>query len=203
VEVRPPSAHRETVGVARAVFHVVFWCGLFVSAQTFDARSSSAATNASLSPYERRFQDLPFEDQRIFRNVQEGVADAARARSATGRWPRVEDLAARGVPPFAVDPIDRAHYRWHMLETGRTVDYVGIPDAASGRDAFFVIISEPDPGTPDDPLAKEDDEHFRLANGPMIHLSIWVGPALVGRTSSFAVLPVEDGYRMILSGTTK
>jgi hypothetical protein len=198
-EVRGPSARAETWAVARALFHVAYWAALLVSAETSASRASPGAVPAAASAFERRFQDLAPADQRIFRSVQEGVLEAERVRSSTGRWPSAEALARAGVPPFAPDPIDRARYAWQSVQTGQKADYIGVPTAGSGRESFFVVIVEPDPGTPNDPLAREDEIHHRLADGSMIHVTVWMGPPLPDTSEAFAVLPVEQGYRQVVA----
>ena len=189
--VSPPSARAETWAVARALFHIAYWSVLVVSAQTHVSpwRGGGAVAAAPPSPFERRFQDLPPEDQRLFRDLREGVAEAERARSASGRWPSVESLAAKGVPPFAPDPLDRARYAWRRLQTGTKVDYVGTPAAGSGREAFFAVLVEPEPGATPDPLATADEIHHRLDDGTMIHATIWTGPPLADTSEAFALLP--------------
>src|SRR5262249_19087288 len=147
-EVRPPSARAETWAVARALFHVAYWSALVLSAEHHaslppEVPLDAAATPAA-SPFERRFQDLAPVDQRIFRAVQEGVVEAERVRSSTGRWPTAEALGRAGVPPFAPDPLDRARYAWQSVQTGLKADYIGVPAAGSGRECFFVILVEPD-----------------------------------------------------------
>ncbi len=199
-EIRSPSARAETLAVARALFHIVFWSALVISAQTYAPGTAGAAPSPS-SPFERRFQDLPFSDQRIFREISEGVAEAERMRSTTGRWPTADDLARLSVPPFAPDPLDRAGYAWRSLQTGNKADYIGTPSPASGRETFVVIIAEPDPGTPNDPRQPVDEVHHRLGDGTMIHVTVWTGPPLPDAREAVGVLPVEKGYRQVLAGT--
>ena len=201
VEVRPPSTRSETWAVARALFHVAYWSALVLSAETYAPRTAGAAPPAPASPFERRFQDLDPVDQRTFRAVEEGILEAERGRVATQRWPSVAALARDGVPPFAPDPLDRAGYTWQSVQTGLKTDYVGVPVPGSGRACFFVVIVEPEPGTPDDPLAREDEVHRRLAGGPMIHVSVWMGPPVASLREAFSSLPVEDGYRQVVAGT--
>jgi hypothetical protein len=187
--------------VARALFHIVFWSALVVSAETNRPMASGSATAAQASPFERRFLDLSSLDQRLYRSIQEGVVEAESIRAATGRWPSVEALAGAGVPPFAPDPIDRAGYAWRFVETGLRANYIGTPAGSSGRDAFFVVIVEPEPGTPDDPLAKPDEVHHRLRHGPMIHVTVWMGPPLADVNEAVALLPPERGYRQAVGAS--
>lgn len=193
-EIRPPSARAESWMVARAAFHIIFWSALFVSAQTHDpARAAAAAP----SPFERRFADLAPADQRLYRAAQEGIAEAERRRSATGRWPTPEDLARDAVPPFAADPIDHAGYTWTMRQTGTATNYVGTPAPASQREAFIILLVEPDPGTAPDPAAQVDEVHHRLTDGTMIHATVWMGPPLAAR-DAVTVLAPDQGYKQVL-----
>lgn len=199
-DVRPPSARRETWMVARAAFHIVYWSALVVSAQTHDpARPAAALISDTPSPFERRMTDLAPGDQRLYRAVREGIVEAERRRSSTGRWPSAADLAREGVPPFAVDPIDHAGYTWSFVQTGAAVNYVGTPSASSKREAFIAILAEPDPGTAIDPNAQVDEVHHRLAGGMMIHATVWMGPPLApGR--ALTVLAPDQGYKQIFGG---
>ena len=200
-EIRPPSARAESWAVARAVFHILYWSALLVSAQTYDPRrlADGGAIGSAPSPFERRFQDLDAAEQRLFRGVQEGLAEAERRRAATGRWPSAEELARAGVAPFTADPIDRARYAWSFAQTGTAVNYVGTPAPDAGREAFVLLVTEPDPGTPQDPLAVEDEVHHRLADGTMIHATVWTGPPLGPRAGAVSMLAPDQGYRQILA----
>ncbi|APR86629.1 Hypothetical protein A7982_11978 [Minicystis rosea] len=199
-EVRPPSARAETAMVARAAFHIVYWAALVVSAQTYDPARPQGSVASPPSPFERRFPELATDDQRMYRAIQEGVAEAERRRSRSGRWPSPAALAREGVLPFAEDPIDRAGYTWSFAHTGPVVNYVGTPAPGSGREAFAVIVTEPDPGTALDPSAQVDDVHHRLADGQMIHVTVWMGPPLGPLRDAVGVLAPDQGYKQVLSG---
>jgi hypothetical protein len=137
----------------------------------------------------------------MFRAAQEGVLEAERIRSATGRWPTAEALARDGVPPFAPDPIDGAGFVWQSVAGGIKADYVGTPRADSGRDAFIVILTEPDPGTPIDPQAQVDETHHRLLDGTMIHVTYWMGPPISDLSEPFSLLPPER-WKQVFGGVT-
>jgi hypothetical protein len=190
--------------VARAAFHIVTWSALVVSAQTHDPAQPAAAASAP-SPFERRMVDLAPEDQRLYRAVREGIVEAERRRSSTGKWPSAADLAREGVPPFAADPIDRAGYTWTFVQTGAAVNYVGTPSVASNasasskRETFIAILTEPDPGTAIDPGAVVDEVHHRLADGTMIHATVWMGPP-VAPGPAVTVLAPDQGYKQIFGG---
>lgn len=180
--------------VARAFFHIAYWSALAVSAQTY---APSRAIAAEPSPFEVTFQDLDPADQRLYRALREGLAEAERRRSASGRWPSSPDLAREGVPPFAPDPIDRARHAWTSAQRGTVLNYAGTPDAASGKQTLLAIVTEPDPGTAPDPGAQVDDVHHRLDDGTMIHVTVWIGPGLDTREAAGVVAP-DQGWRQIM-----
>jgi hypothetical protein len=199
IPIRSPTARAETWAVARAVFHVLYWSALVVSAETSAKPQQPSPASVVASPFERRFQDLPASDQRLFRALQEGVVEAERARSATGRWPSVAELAKVGVPPFTRDPLDTDGFTWRFVQTGPKADYIGVPGPGSKREAFFAVIVEPDPGEPTDPLAPVDEVHHRLGDGKMIHVTTWMGPPVSDTSEAFSLLPPEKGYRQVLA----
>ena len=54
-----------------------------------------------LLPYQKLIRDASPSEQRVFRELQEGLLEAERMRAQTGRWPDVAALEAEGIPPFA------------------------------------------------------------------------------------------------------
>ena len=196
VEIASPSPHRETRQVARAAFFLLYASAILISGAQAGVGS---VTTAPSSPFESRFADLDAPDQRLYRAIREGMTEAEARREATSRWPSVEVLAQEGIPPFAADPLDRAHYRWTMVKSATVIDYLGTPDPASGRASVAVVVTEPEPGTASDPRAPVDDVHHRLADGTMIHVTIWMGPALGPLAAPLAVLPIEQGWKQILT----
>ena len=58
-----------------------------------------------------------------------------------------------------------------MLREGAYVNYLGIPDRP-GAPAWLVVVQEPEPGVPPDQTF-EDEEHHRLLDGTMLHVSTW------------------------------
>ncbi len=138
---------------------------------------------------------LESADQRVYRQCLEGLTDAEDVRARTGTWPAIDALARRGIPPFAADPVDHAGYSWRLVRDGTVVDYIGTPAAGSKRPTFVIVILEPDPGTPIDPQAIADEVHHKLADGTMLHVSIWIGSRTLA--SAVAVPAIEDGWRRI------
>lgn len=213
VEIRPPSARAETWNVLRAAALIVLAAWIYVADTTAPAGDAAvpagmAAPTAmaaagggaarDLMPYQRLFRSLGGEDQRLFRELQEGLLEAENARSSARRWPLPEALAAQGIPPFA-DPPGRAgrrRYRWQLREAGLIVNYLGVP--ADRRDpAFLLLVQEPDPLAPAAGVAfpapggmpaggaaavagslpaapAMDEMHHRLADGTLLHVSTWM-----------------------------
>jgi hypothetical protein len=194
VEVRSPSATAETVGVLKAVFHILFWSAIAIGIE----RSQAAASGAPATlPGEIAFRDIPSADQRMYRELQEGVLEAESRRSAEKRWPAVEALAAAGVPPFAPDPLDRAHYVWSLAQRDVVINYRGVP-ADPAAPSFLLIAIEPNPGDPVDPTAPTDEIHHRLADGMLIHVSTWKGPRLPDGVVAYP--PADRGWQRIAAG---
>jgi hypothetical protein len=210
VEIGPPSARAETWNVLRAgaLIALVTWiyvadttapagsgagldrgAGAAAASVAVAARGTTAAATATevrgaegrdLLPYQRLFRTLEGEDQRLFRELQEGLIEAENVRSSARRWPAPAALAAQGIPPFAGAPGrgGRRNYRWQLRQEGLIVNYLGMP--ADARDpAFLLLVQEPDPqAAASGVLAQTTDEvHHRLADGTLLHVSTWMHPA--------------------------
>ena len=170
VQIETLSARTELLLVVRVGMAITIgvWLYLASSSATF----GGAPSRRNLLPFQKLVADRPSSEQRVFRELQEGVIEAESARSSNGSWPTVPSLADAGIPPFAADPTQHAACAWALLQGGTLVNYLGIPKSADGP-AWLVLVQEPEPGAPPDPAA-EDEEHHRLVNGTMLHVSIWV-----------------------------
>jgi hypothetical protein len=203
VEIRPPSVRAETLNVLKASGAIVLLVAvyLFRPAMFGGADERAASRPADLLPFQRLASDAPGTDQRMFRELQEGLLEAERTRAATGRWPEAAALASEGIPPFAADPTRKAAtYRWSTLVQGTTVNYAGIPAAASAP-AWLLVILEPDAGAPPDP-APNDETHHRLPDGTTLHVSIWQVPENTRQTGFSAVTrPQNEGWVQLLVGS--
>jgi hypothetical protein len=171
VEVLPPSARAELGNVVR--FSMVIVIGVWMVLATDSATFRDAGTSKHLLPFQVLIEDRPPIEQRMFRELQEGLLEAETRRADRGTWPAVSSLAGDGIPPFALDPTARGGpYEWHLTTSGTFVNYLGLPQQ-SGAPAWLVLVQEPVPGAPPDP-AVEDEEHHRLITGDMLHVSTWV-----------------------------
>jgi hypothetical protein len=200
-----------------------------------------------LMPYQRLFRGLGSDDQLLFRELQEGLLEAENVRSSTRRWPAPGTLAASGIPPFA-DAAGRGGrrlYRWQLHQEGPIVNYLGLP--ADRRDpAFLLLVQEPDPGVPAEGSVlggpaggagpaqgaraiagvagaagaqATDEVHHRLADGTLLHVSVWLreapaaggsgaaGPSVVaddpGRDPGVIAVPYARGWTQVLVGATR
>jgi len=140
---------------------------------------TTQSAQASLLPYQVLFRDLPSEEQRVFRKLQEGVGEIVQRRSDTGTWPAVAALATEGIPPFARDPIDLVDRRWTLRRDGLVLNYLGVPVTPGPAPAFLIFIQEPDPVTGERATQGDvDEEHQLLANGRLLHVTYWMRAGL-------------------------
>ncbi|HZF12593.1 MAG TPA: hypothetical protein VFE33_27705 [Thermoanaerobaculia bacterium] len=202
MEIHPPSARREAANVLRlaAVILLATWVYL---AHTATPRTASAAGRADLVSYQKLFRDLSPHEQRMFRALHEGLLEAENLRSASGAWPTPATLAEQGIPPFAADPTDRETYTWTFHHEGILLNYLGLPaaPAASGRPAYLLFVQEPTPGAPPD-RAPNDEEHHRLANGDVLHVSVWLHAPGAKLGDTLYGLPESDGWIQLLAGAS-
>jgi hypothetical protein len=172
IEVRPPSARDELLSVVRVGMLVMIgaWMVLATDSATFRDDDSSVR---HLLPFQALIRDRPPLEQRMFRELQEGLIEAEMKRVDERAWPPAPRLAADGIPPFAFDPTAKGgRYDWQLLTSGMFVNYLGIPQRPDAP-AWLVLVQEPDPKGPPDP-AREDEEHHRLTTGEMLHVSFWL-----------------------------
>jgi len=200
VEIRPPSVKSETVNVLRATAVIVALAAAYLVRPSSDTTRATPAQRGLL-PYQTLVRDVPSAEQRVFRELQEGLLEAERLRSTTGKWPEVAALSADGIPPFAPDPTARiASYRWRLLEEGAVVNYLGIPDTPDAP-TWLLLVLEPELGSAPD-LAPNDEEHHRLADGTVLHVSVWNVPERSRSSGGLSVIPrpAVEGWRQLRVG---
>ena len=192
VPVGPMSARAELLFVLRVAMAIVVVTWIFLAAHFTE---SGATGRRNLLPFQKLIADRPGDEQRVFRELQEGLLEAEAARSVSGTWPDTPALAANGIPPFAIDPTRHSTYEWSRLQARAVINYLGIP-AAAGSPAWLVLITEPQPGVPPD-QAFEDEEHHRLANGAMLHVSVWVHAGGTSITRKIISMPQSEGWTQL------
>jgi hypothetical protein len=201
VEIRPPSIRTETVNVLKASTAIVLVIAAYIFRPTLGGPSTlTPASPIGLLPYQKLIRDAPPADQRIFRELQEGLLEAERIRAQTGHWPDVTTLEAEGIPPFVSDPTQKVAYKWTSVRQDWATNYLGVP-SDSAQPAWILVILEPEPGAPADP-APNDETHHRLPDGTTLHVSIW-NIAEKDRRSGFAALrlPQNEGWTNWMVGT--
>lgn len=152
-------------------------CVIYTLIFQLHGRAGPQTLNTTL-PYQVLFRDLPGPAQRLFRHMQEGVAEGVRMRGGAGVWPTVEALASDGIPPFAPDALDRAGLRWARRQDGLVTNYVGLPTRGAGMPAFLILVVEPAPGAGERPTPTVvDEEHQLLADGTLVHVTYWTRAA--------------------------
>jgi hypothetical protein len=202
VVVEPMSARTELLLVVRAAMAIAVGVWIYLASSASTLGDGTAQRN--LLPFQKLIADRPSPEQRVFRELQEGLLEVEAARSAAGAWPAADALSADGIPPFAPDPTRRSPLNWRREQSGTIVNYLGIPAGADDA-AWLLLVQEPERGVPPDQNF-EDEEHHRLADGLMLHVSTWVHqdgrkvphrlvrlPQAEGWTQLYAVGPATAG----------
>ena len=200
VDIRPPSVRAETVNVLKAACAILVIVAAYVFRPAFGAPDTAVPVASGLLPYQKLIRDATPAEQRMFRELQEGLLEAERIRAETGRWPDVAALEAEGIPPFARDPTQPVEYKWTSVRQDWATNYLGVPSRTS-EPAWVLVVLEPEPGAPADP-APNDETHHRLPDGTTLHVSIW-NIAEEKRRSGFAALrlPQNEGWTNWLVGS--
>ncbi len=190
IVVRSPSIARETGIVAIVVFQIVFWSAVVVGA----SRATTDGPASTLQADEIAFETLDSDEQRMYRRALEGLAEAEEARAKIGTWPSVDELARRGIPPFAPDPIDRSGYRWKLVHDRYAFNYVGIP--RDDRPTYVIAAIEPEPGAAE--MAAVDETHHKIGE-VVIHVGVWRG-TVRELTTPLVQFQFLDGWRRVTAG---
>ena len=188
-EVQPLSARAELLILVRAAMAIV--AGVFIYVAT-TVGGGASPSERNLMPFQKLIADRPFDEQRMFRELQEGLLEAEGVRSNENAWPTTSALADAGIPPFAADPTRRRAYDWRLNRNGTLVNYLGLPKDHDGP-AWLIVVLEPEPGVPpDQPF--EDQEHHRLLNGAMLHVATWVHPNGRAIADRIVRMPQTEGW---------
>lgn len=204
VEIAPLSASNELIAVIRTAMAIAVATWLYLAISPF-AFSNDAPARRNLFPYQSLIQDRPSDEQRMFRELQVSLLEAETLRSTTGEWPTVATLAAEGIEPFAPNPaLKGSSYTWRLIRDGRFINYVGIPvpvttpastpppTRITGAPAWLLLVQEPDPAAPE-PF-QDDEEHDRLVDGSVLHVSIWNRPEGASFSTNVLRSPQAEGW---------
>jgi hypothetical protein len=204
VDVRPPSRSGEGFRVLRAIMWIAFAALLVIALRRDGGIFGGGGLRAQdLAPFQKLFRDVDADLQHAYRQMQEGLIEAEGMRSATKSWPTPEVLAALEVPPFAEDPIAKVPLAWTLEQEGDFVNYRGIP-AASTAPELLALIQEPAPGANEvlGPRSPPDETHHVLADGTVLHVTIWFRPPDAAPLEGTVTRPFAQGFFQILSGNT-
>lgn len=198
VEIAAPTPRAEFVSVMRASMLVCFGVWLYLVGQGVADEGPIGGARRNLLPFQSVVQDRGIDDQRMFRELQVGLIESQNLRSTSGAWPDVDALVKDGIEPFAPDPTRKgAGYAWRMQRDGHYVSYRGVPDGPDGP-AWLLLIQEPNPDLPAEPF-QNDEEHARLLDGTVLHVSIWVHPAGAQNTQAPPRVPQNEGWTQLLA----
>jgi hypothetical protein len=190
------SPREELMAVLRGAVAIGIAVWVYLALTVGFVRDSSSVSN--LLPFQRLAADRPAADQRMFRELQEGLIEAENARGATGRWPEVSKLASDGIPPFAPTPTSTGpSYTWRLLRSGAYVNYLGLPDRPDAP-AWLVWIQEPQPGVPVG-VVRESQEHHRLSDGSMLRVSTWTHTNGGSLQAQPIVMPQSEGWLQLFA----
>lgn len=171
VEIAGLSPRAELLSVVRVGVVVTVAAALYVATQRATAETGPAAARGLL-PFQALIQTHSAVDQRMFRQLQVALLEAQTIRTTLGAWPDVATLAEQGIDPFGPDPTNKgARYQWRLSRSELAVNYLGVPDRAEAP-AWLLTIQEPDPSAPPEAYS-DDEEHARLPDGTVLHVSIW------------------------------
>jgi hypothetical protein len=200
VEIAAVSARDELVSVVRAGMAITAGVWLYLANNPFPD-AGGGALQRTLLPFQTVIQTRPLEEQRIFRELQVSLLEAETMRSVEGAWPDARRLADEGIEPFAPNPaLKGPDYVWTEMRSGRIVNYLGIPrggqQGSEPAPAWLVLVQEPDPAAPPE-VYVEDEEHDRLADGSILHVSIWSHADGARASARLVQVPQAEGWTQI------
>jgi hypothetical protein len=185
VEIATPSARDELISVVRSAMGITAVVWLYLANNPFP-EAGGGTLQRNLLPFQKVVQTLPPAEQRTFRELQVALLEAETIRSTEEKWPEPDRLAMDGIEPFALNPaLKTTPTQWSLVRNGLIFNYVGIP-REPGVPAWLVVVQEPDPALPPEAFV-EDEEHDRLIDGSVLHVSIWNHP----NGSSILAKPVQ------------
>jgi hypothetical protein len=191
------STGDRTIGRSRGQerFRVVaLGIGILVLVGVYFAMRSSVGPAGTLLPFQMLARDLVSADQTMFEALKQVLLTAEEARSATGRWPEAHALPGL---PAAENGGAGVSYSWRRQTEGVITHYLGLPSADGSAPAWMLAIKEPEAGVPTD-TAPNDEEHHRLPDGTVLHVSIWTHRFGGQVDPGFIAQPEAGGWIQIL-----
>jgi hypothetical protein len=166
-------------------------------------RASGGGTG-TLLPYQMLARDLVQSDQEIFTRLRQCLLDAEALRARQGSWPEPDAVASLPTSPIgasgagATSAGGGASYTWTLTQQHIIVNYLRLPSGDASASAWLIRVQEPDPAAPTD-SAPNDEEHHRLPDGTVLHVSIWTHRFGSQLTRAFLPKPELVGWTQILT----
>jgi hypothetical protein len=178
-------ASRERFGVLGLAALIVTLVGVYLA-----LRSSAidGAGSGTLLPYQTLVRNLVSSDQATFGDLQKNLIEIETERARTGHWPEAGGPAG---------PASPSSYTWIGNREGLFLNYLAIPSDDASAAAWLLVIQEPDPAAVPDP-AQNDEEHHRLPDGTVLHVSIWLHRFGEQVPRDFVRQPQTAGWAQVL-----
>lgn len=169
---------------------------IIVLAAVYFGMRSPVSEPGRLLPYQMLMRDMVPADQAMFNALKQSLLDAEVTRNATGRWPDVPALSSLPSTTPGGGPAP-ASYAWRVETQGVITHYVGVPGQDASAPAWMIAIKEPEPGVPTD-TAPNDEEHHRLVDGTVLHVSVWTHRFGAQVDRAFLPQPEVGGWTQVL-----
>lgn len=159
---------------------------------------SSVTESGTVLPFQMLARDLVTADQAMFNSLKQSLSDAEGVRASTGRWPEAAALAGLPRVPPGGEPTSTSEvFTWREQTRGVITHYLGLPAQDGSAPAWMIAIREPEPGVPTD-TAPNDEEHHRLPDGIVLHVSIWTHRFGGQVDPAFVPQPEAAGWTQVL-----
>ena len=181
--------------------------GVLLLIGVYFAFRSGESDRGVLYPYQMLARDLVGADQTMFGALKQSLLDAEAVRASTGRWPEAGAVASlpaampsqeAGRTSGEVAASSTPMFAWRRQAQGVITHYVGVPGSDSAGAAWMIAIREPEPGVPTD-TAPNDEEHHRLPDGTVLHVSIWTHRFGAQLDQAFLAQPENGGWTQVLT----
>ncbi len=170
IEVTQPSSG-ESHGVLRVALAILIMAQLVAR-----SHPSPHAQQAPLLPYQVSLTSLREReiDWILVRELRLALEEICSFRAAEGNWPTPKQLTAEAIPPFGALYLvtGKVAYQWKTQQRAGVLTYLGRP-SPSAELPLLLLRFETAPSS-HRPLSRTDRRHTRLADGTIVHDSLWL-----------------------------
>lgn len=152
------------------ILWLVIALGVFAAGTFFSKRSKPQDTPS----WQRPVSELTEPQQKFYATLRELLRKAEAERGKSKSWP-----APAGIFPEG----------FSLQQQGIYVNYAGEREGLR----WLVLFIEPDPRFPAENV-REDDEHHRLSDGTMLHVTVWTQPTSEPRPERVTAFPAAEGW---------